>query len=153
MSARPELSLSAEDHDRAFTEVCFLLDLFVQAIGDVVSKSGPALGIAAGRHMARKLPVHIPEPTMGKALEAIAARLAAGFEFSVRCDGHAAEVAVGRCAVRDVCARRGIPPGADLCRIFHYYIAGMASELGGVGAVKATDAAIGERCVFRLEAR
>ncbi len=154
MSDRAELRLTAEDHDRAFTEVSFLLDIFVSAIGEVVNKSGPALGIAAGRHMGRKLPVHLADPTMESVLGAVAKRLASGFAIESRCGGAGADVGIARCAIRDVCAARRIEAGGELCRMFHYYLAGIATELLGGRAVRVTEATVGgDRCTFRLEAR
>lgn len=154
MNGRAELLLTAADHDKAFTEVSFLLDIFVSAIGDVVNKSGPALGLAAGRHMGKKLPVFLAGPTMASVLEAVARRLASGFAIEFRCDGSGAEVGIARCAIRDVCAKRDIKAGGEMCRMFHYYLAGIATELLGGRAVKATEASAGEeRCTFRLETR
>ncbi len=153
MSERAELQLTAADHDKAFTEVSFLLDIFVSAIGDVVNKSGPALGLAAGRHMGKKFPVHLEEPTMESVLDAVAKRLASGFAIDSKCIGSGAEVGIARCAIRDVCAKRKIEVGGEMCRMFHYYLAGIATELLGGRAVKATDATTGDRCRFRLEVR
>ncbi len=153
MSDRAELQLTAEDHDKAFTEVSFLLDIFVSAVRDVVNKSGPALGLAAGRHMGKKLPVHLAEPTMASVLDALANRLASGFAIDFRCGGSGAEVGVARCAIRDVCAKRDLEVGGEMCRMFHSYLAGIATELLGGRAVRATEATAGDRCTFRLEAR
>ena len=153
MTGRAELTLSASDHDKAFTEVCFLLDIFVSAIGDVVNKSGSALGLAAGRHMGKKLPVFLAEPTLASVLEAVAGRLASGFVIDSRCDGSGADVEIARCAIRDVCAKRNIAVGGEMCRMFHYYLAGIATELLGGRAVRATEAKAGDRCTFRLETR
>ncbi len=153
MSDRAELALTVEDHDKAFTETCFLLDIFVNAIGDVVNKSGPALGLAAGRHMGKKLPVYLADPDMGTVLEAVARRLQSGFAIEFKCSGSGADVAIARCAIRDVCATRKIKVGGEICRMFHYYLAGIATELLGGRAVKATDATVRDRCTFRLESR
>ncbi len=153
MSDRAELRLTVEDHDKAFTEISFLLDIFVNAIGDIVNKSGPALGIAAGRHMGRKLPVYLADPKMETVLEAVAKRLASGFAIEYKCDGSSADVGIARCAIRDVCAARKIKVGGAMCRMFHYYLAGIATELLGGRAVRATEATVGDRCAFRLEAR
>jgi len=153
MSDRAELKLTVEDHDKAFTEVSFLLDIFVSAIGDVVNKSGPALGLAAGRHMGKKLPVHLADPKMDTVLDAVAKRLASGFAIEFKCDGSGADVGIARCAIRDVCAKRTIKVGGEMCRMFHYYVAGIATELLGGRAVKATEASVGDKCAFRLEAR
>ncbi len=153
MSDRAELRLTVEDHDKAFTEVSFLLDIFVNAIGDVVNKSGPALGLAAGRHMGRKLPVHLADPKMESVLEAVAKGLASGFAIDYKCSGSGADVGIARCAIRDVCAARKIAVGGEMCRMFHYYLAGIATELLGGRAIRATEATVGDRCAFRLEAR
>ncbi len=59
-----ELSLTAEDYDKAFTEVSFLLDIFIETIVTFVGKSTPALAVAAGRKMAANLPVHIQDESV-----------------------------------------------------------------------------------------
>ena len=59
MSDRNEISMSEADHDAAFTEVSFLLEVLVDTLGDVVGNSMAALGTAAGRQMGKKLPVYL----------------------------------------------------------------------------------------------
>lgn len=153
MTERNELTLTAADHEAALTEVSFLLGILVSAMGDVVGRSGPALGTHAGRQMARKMPVHLVEPTLGDALAAIAPRLSGGFAIEAAPDAAGAEVGLTRCAIREVCAKRNIPVGGDLCKVFHYYLAGMAAELCGGRPVRAGTATVGDRCSFRLDAR
>jgi len=41
-----ELTLEARDYDMAFTEISFLLDMFVNTIVTFVGKSTPALAVA-----------------------------------------------------------------------------------------------------------
>ncbi len=68
MITTSELQLTAEDHDKAFQEVCFLLDIFVDTIEQFVGKSMPALAVAAGRKMAGNMPIYLTEPTPENAL-------------------------------------------------------------------------------------
>jgi hypothetical protein len=153
VTERNELTLTAADHEAAFTEVSFLLEILVSAVGDVVGKSGPALGAQAGRQMARKMPVHLVDPSLADALEAVALRMSGGFAIEAAPDASGLEVGITRCAVRDVCGKRNIPIGGDLCRIFHYYLAGMAAEVAGGRPVRAGEPTTGDRCTFRLDAR
>jgi hypothetical protein len=152
MNERTELSLGIEDHERAFTEVSFLLEMLVRTAGEVVGKSTPSLGTNAGRHMARKLPIYLPQPDLASVMAALARQMEAGFAMSPTCAGAAAQVGFSRCAVRAVCKDRKLEVGGDLCRMFHYYLAGMAAQLMGrpvrVGAVTA-----GEQCTVRLESQ
>ncbi len=145
-------SPSLEDHQQAFTEVSFLLEMLVRTAGVVVGKSAPSLGTNSGRHAARKLPVLLDRPELPAALGAVTAALASGFELTPACADGRAEVKVGRCVVRDVCADRGLPLDGDLCKTFHQYLAGMSAQLLGravrVGAVTA-----GGACTIQLEAQ
>ena len=152
MSAYGELELTLEDHQSAFTEVSFLLEVLVRTAGEVVGKSLPALGANAGRHMGRKLPVHLDRPDLAAAERAVAGRLGAGFDIQGACAGQGADLTIGRCALREVCRSRGLEVGGELCRVFHHYHAGMIAQLLGrpvrAGAVQA-----GDPCSVHLDAQ
>jgi hypothetical protein len=152
MSEHGELSLTLDDHRRAFTEVSFLLEMLVRTAGDVVGKSTPSLGTNAGRQMARKLPIVLNEPTLAQVQEAVARSLAAGFEIAGQCGEDSTDLRIGRCAVRSVCRDRGLELNGELCRMFHYTLAGIMAQLLGKpirpGAVTAN-----EVCTVHLDAQ
>lgn len=154
MTTRPqsELTLTIEDHQRAFTEVSFLLEMLVRTAGEVVGRSMPSLGTNAGRQMGRKLPVLVAEPDLEKVLRVAAESLSAGFELSGACAGSGADVRVGRCVVRDVCRERGLQLGGELCKAFHSYLAGMMAQLLGK-PVRPSLASPGEECRLRVDAQ
>lgn len=151
MSESAELQLTLEDHEKAFTEVSFLLEILVRTAGAVLGKSTPSLGINAGRAMGRKLPIDLSEQTLEAVVAALARQMSAGYQIESRVSGAAAELTFSRCAVREVCKNRQIPLGSDLCKMFHYYVAGMAAQLLGKpvrsGALTAGDAT----CTARLD--
>lgn len=124
-----ELQLSAQDYDNAFTEVCFLLDILVHATDVVLGKQSPAMAYSAGRHMGKKLPVHLEAPKLDDAVKAVIHTLEGGFEIGCSFNASGVDMDVSRCAVRDACKKRGLQPGGDICTMFHYYFAGMVSEL------------------------
>jgi len=148
---RTELTLTLEDHEKAFTEASFLLEMLVRTIGEVVGRSSASLGTNAGRHMARKLPVRLEDVTPAVALAAVTQRLSDGFELAFACDDTGADMTVGRCALRDVCERRNLELGGELCRMFHSYLGGMTAELLGGRPVRAGEPAAGGTCTFRLD--
>ncbi|MBI5509660.1 MAG: hypothetical protein HY903_12980 [Deltaproteobacteria bacterium] len=150
MNDRTELTLTLEDHQRAFSEVSFLLEILVATASQVVGDSAPVLGTAAGRHMAKKLPIYLDHPTLDGVLQAQAQTLGAGFEIKHSADDKGADVTFGRCALRDVCGNRKLEVGAELCKMFHHYQAGMAAELFG-RPVRATIKSAGATCVVRLQ--
>jgi hypothetical protein len=147
-----ELKLTLEDHQRAFTEVSFLLEMLVRTAGEVVGRSMPSLGANAGRQMGRKLPVLITHPELEKVLPVVAESLSAGFDIAGKVATNGADLCIRRCVVRDVCRQRGLELGGELCKVFHYYLVGMMAQLLGKpvrpGAVTA-----GETCTLRVDAQ
>jgi len=152
MSEPGELSLTLQDHEKALTEISFLLEILVTTAGEVVGKSTPSLGINAGRHMARKLPLDLAAPDLDEVLTALAQQMAAGYEIQSRLSERGADVDFGRCAIREVCKNRQLPLGGDLCKMFHSYFCGMTAQLLGkpvrVGSIRADV----ERCTVELQA-
>lgn len=152
MIVRTELDATLEDHQAAFTEVCFLLDVLTRTIGDVVGQSQASLAINAGRHMGRKLPVHIENPDLPQVAEALRNRFHEGFEIAVAADAVKAELTVDRCAIREVCRERNLEVGGELCRMLHFYWSGIMSHLLG-RPVRVGDVTAGESCRLCMEAK
>jgi hypothetical protein len=149
---QPSQVPTAAEHQQAFTEVSFLLEMLVRTAGVVVGKSTPSLGTNAGRHAARKLPVVLDAPTLETALGAVTGALRSGFEIAATCTPGTAELAFARCVLRDVCRERGLPLDGELCRMFHYHLAGMTAQLLGK-AVRPGAVSAGDTCTLRLEAQ
>lgn len=145
--------VTLEDHQRAFTEVSFLLDAFATALGDIMGGATVSVGRGAGRQMARKLPDYLPEPTIDAVLGIIADRLRKGFEMSVeRGENGEVELRFDRCAIRQVCEARGKQPGGDLCRIFRNYLDGVICELL-CRPTRSSVISCGKSCRIRLETK
>ena len=128
MTAPIEAAMTAADHDAAFMEVSFLLQMLAQTVEEVIGNPAP-LGVSAGRAMAAKLPVYLKEPTLASVLEALDPLLKDGFEFSTTGEGNTAALAVGRCVIRDLAAKQGEAPGGKLCKLYHSYLSGIISHL------------------------
>lgn len=139
-----------EEHRQAFTEVSFLLDILASTVDDLMGGATVSVGRAAGRHMARKLPLSLPEPTLRAAAEALAAYGQLGVRPRLGPEGGV--LAFDACAVRGVCRARGREPGGDLCRLFHCYLDGVLDGLTG-RPVRSTIATAGDACTVRVETR
>ena len=145
-----ELQLKAEDYDMAFTEVSFLLDMFVSTIEAFIGKSTPSLAVAAGRKMAANLPIYLEDPSPENALDALV-----GFfrqqqmEIQGSFEGAEGLLALDHCPIRSVCLARKMELDGHVCQMFHYYIAGIMAELTG-RPVRPRTVGTGERCSFAL---
>jgi DNA-binding transcriptional regulator YbjK len=122
--------MTAEDHQMAFTEVSFLIESFANTIDNIMGGATAPVGRIAGREMARKLPLHLDNPSLEQVIALLAKRMQAGFEItaSETADG-AANVTFGRCALREVCNQRKMQTGSAVCRLFHSYFDGIVNEL------------------------
>ncbi len=152
MTQDTELELTCEDHEKAFTEVSFLLDIFAATIDNLMGGATASVGRIAGRQMAKKLPFYFDNPGLGDVLAALSTHFRAGFCLSFECDENAVDVSFGSCAVREVCKNRGLPTGDVLCRLFHYYFDGIVNELY-FRPVKSALLSAGDTCRIRMEVR
>lgn len=145
-----ELNLTTEDYDKAFTEVSFLLDMFVDTIETFVGKSTPSLAVAAGRRMAQNMPIHLEDPTPAAALaEFIRVFRNQQMEINGHVDSGEAVVSLCHCPIRSVCLQRNMEIDGLTCQMFHYYIAGILAELTGA-PVRPKTVETGESCTFKL---
>lgn len=145
-----ELELTLEDHQKAKTELSFLLEIFADTIVELMGGATATVGRLAGCHMAEKLPVYLPNPTPENVLVAVKEHLSSGYEIALQFDDEGAEVKFGRCAIRDILNERGIAVGGDLCKVFHFTLAGIANQLLGKAAKGTIVAPGNEQCVTRI---
>lgn len=145
-----ELQLSAEDHDKAFIEVCFLLDMFVDTIEKFVGKSTPSLAVAAGRKMAKNMPIYLEGNSTEEALaELVRVFTIQQMDIKGAIQGNEAHIAIDHCPIGAVCNERNMELDGAACQMFHYYIAGIMAEFTGRPA-RPTTISAGENCQFKL---
>lgn len=121
--------VSLEDHQKAFTELAFLMDIFTATIDNIMGGATAPVGRMAGREMAKKLPVHLHNPSLAEAVAVMIPRMAAGFQFELTSSANVQEIIFDRCVLRDVCAMRKNTLGGPLCKLFHAYLDGIINEL------------------------
>lgn len=150
MSVNTELSLTTEDYDKAFTEVSFLLDMFIETIVTFVGKSTPALAVAAGRRMAANMPVHLLGNSPEEALQEVV-RVLRIQQMSIdgQFEGGKAVISIDECPIGSVCRNRKMELDGQACQMFHYYLAGVMAELTG-RPTRPTTLAAGNSCRFSL---
>ena len=144
-----ELKQTMQDHDKAFIEVSFLLDMFIDTIEKFVGKSTPSLAVASGRKMAQNMPIYLEEPNAGKALDEMIRVFSEGFDIKGSFEGKEATIEIDHCPIRSVCLERNLDINGPTCQMFHYYIAGIMAELTGSPARPQT-IETGEKCTFKL---
>jgi hypothetical protein len=129
MSGETMTEVTPEDHEKAFKEVAFLLDIFTATIDNVMGGATAPVGRIAGREMAKKLPVYLNNPSLEEAVTLLASKMRAGFAFSLEQSATDAEIVFSRCVLRDACSLRGLATGNAMCRLFHAYFDGILNEL------------------------
>lgn len=145
-----EFTLTEQDYEKAFSEVSFLLDTLSKTIGQVVGSATTSMSVSAGRHLAKKIPVHLSfPPAMEEVMAAFHDRLEAGFEMDYRCEGNEVKMTVGRCAIREVCRNRSIEVGGELCDMLHNFWAGMIAELRGL-PMRVKGTGVGDTCTLHF---
>jgi len=137
--------LTAEDYQKAYVEVAFLLDAFASTIDNIMGGETAPVGRIAGRDTARKLPLELPDPTLESVVAALGERMQAGFEFELEGD----QLLFGRCILREMCRLRNIEQGSALCRLFHSYLDGIVNGLL-CRPVKSELVSVGDQCRLRI---
>jgi len=151
MTEYTELALTEEDYNKAFNEVSFLLDVLTRTIGQVVGQAAPSMAVSSGRHMARKLPVHMGNtPSIDDVMIVLTERVKAGFDMSYSSNGEKLEIEVGRCAIREVCEHRGLEVGTELCQMLHNFWSGMITELRGF-PMRVQGFSAGDKCSIEMK--
>ncbi len=128
MNVPIETTMTAADHDAAFMEISFLLQMLAQTVEEVIGNPAP-LGVSAGRAMAAKLPLYLKSPNVKSVLEAVQPILADGMTYTCSVEGNTGTLQVGHCVIRDLAAKRGEAPGSRLCKLYHHFLSGMFSQL------------------------
>jgi hypothetical protein len=140
------LEPTAEDHDHAMMEVAFLVEAFASTIDNVMGGATGPVGRIAGRDMAKKLPLHLGDPSLTETLAALSERMKAGFDVTVESvSGNTADTTVGTCFIRDLCLGSGKQPGGAACKLYHAYFDGIVNELMH-RPVKSEIVQIGDSC-------
>jgi hypothetical protein len=142
-------SPTREDHEKALTEVGFLLDMFASTIHDLMGGATASVSRMAGRTMARKLPVYLKDADLPAVLNSVAHQLRSGYEISCAPVETGSTMTFGKCAIRRICENRGIELHGPLCELFHYYLDGMFHELH-CRPVKSTITKTGTTCQASL---
>jgi hypothetical protein len=150
MSSETVMGLTMEDHQKAFTEVAFLIDIFTSTIDNIMGGATASVGRIAGRDTAKKYPIFLDNPSLTEAMEVISDRMKSGFAISLETAGNDSTVVFDRCILRDICVLRGIEKGNAMCKLFHAYFDGVVNELIN-RPVKSEITELGQQCRIRVK--
>ncbi len=129
MNAGTEKDLTMVDHENAFAELSFLLDIFSDTIDDLMGGATGSVGRITGREMAKKIPIYLADPNAENVMQSVSEYFKHGFDLAYVCQDHNIEMRIERCAIRAVCENRNLPIGGPLCKLFHSYLDGIVNEL------------------------
>ncbi|GFO65572.1 hypothetical protein M1B72_04105 [Geomonas paludis] len=138
------VELSADDYQKAYVEVAFLLDAFASTIDNIMGGNTAPVGRIAGRDTAEKLPLELSGASLEEVVGALSRQMQAGFQFSLTGE----QLTFERCILREMCGLRRIELGGALCRLFHAYFDGIANGLL-CRPVKSTLVSVGDQCSFQ----
>ena len=124
-----EVNLSLEDHQVAFTEISFLLDIFNHTIGDLMGGATATVGRIVGRKMANKLPLFFNNPTIEDVLSELSQYYKDGCNFTFKAVDDGAILEFKECAIRRICMTRNQELGGEICKMFHYSLAGIVNRI------------------------
>lgn len=139
------LDLTQEDYQKATVEIAFLLDAFASTIDNIMGGNTAPVGRIAGRDTARKLPLHLNDPTLPDIIAALREQMHSGFDFVLDGDG----LLFRNCIIRDMCGLRKIETGGPLCQLFHSYFDGIVNGLFCRPA-KSTIESVGDECRLQI---
>ena len=92
----------------------------------------PAVGTMAGRTLAGQLPRYRLPKDFAEVLDLAREQFAPTWELTFSTAGDQLTIGVGKCFVRDLCGKEGLPLGQELCVLFYNYLAGYLSRMGNV---------------------
>jgi hypothetical protein len=150
MNSETLMGLTMDDHQKAFTEVAFLIDIFTSTIDNIMGGATASVGRIAGRDTAKKYPIFLDNPSLSEAMEVIADRMKSGFAISLEAADDDSTILFDRCILRDICELRGIEKGNAMCKLFHAYFDGVVNELIS-RPVKSEIAESGQQCRIRIK--
>lgn len=142
--------LTPEDYRDALTEVSFILDILAGTVDDLMGGATASVGRVAGRHQARRLPIHAPNPTVASLFEQLRSLDNLGCELELKADQCTVEI--GHCFVRGVCREKAMQLGGNLCRLYHFYLDGIINEFL-MRPTRSHLLSTGNCCSMRLEIR
>lgn len=126
--------VEAPEDEAARTAALEDLGVRLRAVSEVFTRtlggSLPAVGTMAGRTLAKHLPRYRDAQNLDEALGMAQRQFAPAWEMTPKRDGDRLEVTVGRCFVREVCARESLDLGGPLCILFYNYLAGYVGRRG-----------------------
>lgn len=120
---------SLDDHNKAFTEISFLLDIFSSTIDNIMGGATASIGRIAGREMASKLPIKLDETRVEDALNILKIKLKSCCDISFSQNENDIGMTIESCCIRNICVERNLQLGSELCKLFHFYLDGMVNEI------------------------
>jgi NAD-dependent dihydropyrimidine dehydrogenase PreA subunit len=147
--------LTQADYDEALKDTHVRLKALADALKEIMGRGQKAVGRSAGNLAAAHMPEMYETTQMADLLAGLRRRFVHAFEFDakIEADGSAVTLTFPNCALHKVVAAQGeIVGSANLCDLFHEYVAGLISAFSGKSYAVATVATVGQ-CTMKFQIR
>lgn len=141
---------SAAARDAAMGDLSVRLLSVGAVLKEIVGSGLPSVGLMAGRSLATQLPRYRPPRNLDEALDLAKLEFAPAWELNFTKSDDGLQITVGKCFVRELCAREKLPLGGELCVLFFNYLSGYLGKMGKT-QLKLTEANRGESgCSYQV---
>ncbi len=148
----PNTPMDDEHRKAALEDLGIRLLAVAYVFRQTLGGSLPAIGTMAGRALAGQLPGYRIPGNFQEALDLAVQQFAPTWDLNPDYNGNKELVMnVKTCFIRDLCIKRQIEPGGDLCVLFYNYLAGYLGKMGNARLKLKEIRSGGEVCVCDIE--
>ena len=147
--------LTQADYNEALKDTHVRLKALSEALKEIMGRGQKAVGRSAGNLAAAHMPEMYETTQMADLMAGLRKRFVHAFDFEakVEADGTTVTLTFSSCALHKVVtAQAEIVGSANLCELFHEYVAGLISAFSGKSYTGATVATVGQ-CTMKFQIR
>lgn len=121
----------AAERDAAMSDLSLRLLSVGAVLKEIVGGGLASVGLMAGRSLATQLPRYRPPRNLDEALALAKLEFSPAWELDFeKTDDQTLSVKVGKCFVRELCAKENLALGGELCVLFFHYLSGYLGKMG-----------------------
>jgi len=140
-----------ESIEKALDDLGVRLLALASVLRATVSSGVPGVGTFAGRMLSRQLPRYNPPADFEQTLALAREQFAPAWELEPEIQGDTLVITVKACFLRDLCAKKNIALGGDICTLFYNYLAGYLNGMGKVRLRLLNATRNADQCVYETK--
>jgi ferredoxin len=137
--------------DQALEDLGIRLLSMAEVFKRTLGSSLPAVGTMAGRTLARHLPRHRAPGSLEEVLALATQHFAPAWQLQAELAGDQLTITVGDCLVREVCRKRDVALGGELCVLLYSYLAGYIAGMAGGRLRQLKAEPGGDECRYEIQ--